>query len=60
MSAMVAAGIGVRWRVELRVKLSSWQAASASIRLAANAKRFIMGDPAIFDLAGHWRRTVPL
>jgi hypothetical protein len=30
--------------------LSSWQAVSASTRLAANAKRFIMGDPAIFDL----------
>ena len=50
ISAMVAGGIGARWRVEPRERLSSWQAASASTRLAANAKRFIMGDPAIFDL----------
>jgi hypothetical protein len=47
MSAMAAGGIGSRWRVELREKPSSWQAARASARLAANAIRFIMGDPAI-------------
>src|SRR5688572_6709910 len=42
--ARVAGGMGVRCR-PLRSKLSSWQAASASTKLAANAKRFTMGNP---------------
>ena len=60
MSAMVAGGIGDRWR-ELRLKPSSWQAASASTRPAANAKRFTMGNPAfLIDPVGSGRSPQPV
>src|SRR6476646_8574763 len=46
ISDSVAGGIGDSER-ELLEKPSSWHAASASTKLAVNAKRFTIGNPAV-------------